>query len=263
MDCIDARTHLVGLLRGRLARPEQDALHAHLSGCERCQSTEATERALDDLLDRELPRRHAPGSLRRRLEGMAQDAATGDVDPLPRRRWRVRPALPAVAAAVALAVVGALAVWRDSSNREARAAVVAEAVGDHLRVLADARGLELVSSESHQVKPWFEGRIDFAPDVPVPEVPELRLRGGGVGYFLDRKAAVVGYTLRRHAVTLLAFPPDGIPLVEGGARVTTTALRGFRVATWRGSGVGYALVSDVGPDDFEALAAAFAGRTTR
>ncbi len=78
MDCIDARTDLVGLLRGRLARPEQDALHAHLSGCEPCRQMEATERALDDLLDRELPRRQAPASLRQRLEGMA-------------RRWRRGP----------------------------------------------------------------------------------------------------------------------------------------------------------------------------
>jgi anti-sigma factor RsiW len=201
MDCIDARTHLVGLLRGRLARTEQDALHSHLSGCE-------------------------------------------------------------LAAALTVGVVGVLA-WRVSSDREARAAVVAEAVSDHLRVLADPRGLELVSSESHQVKPWFEGRIDFAPEVPLPEVPELRLRGGGVGYFLDRKAAVVAYTLRRHAVTLLAFRPDGLPLLEAGSPLTTTALRGFRVATWRGSGVGYALVSDVAPEEFEALAAAFASRTSR
>lgn len=73
----------------------------------------------------------------------------------------------------------------------------------------------------------------------------------------------MGYPLRRHAVTLLAFPPDGVPLVEAGAPVTTTALRGFSVATWRGSGIGYALVSDVGPDDFEALAPAFVNRTTR
>jgi anti-sigma factor RsiW len=261
MDCIDARTHLVGLLRGRVARPEQDALQAHLSVCEPCRQMEAAERALDDLLDRELPRRQAPATLRQRLEGMAA-GGEDHVLPLPLRGWRARRAVPALAAALAVGVVGVLA-WRASSDRAARAAVVADAVGDHLRVLADARGLELASSESHQVKPWFEGRLDFAPEVPVPEVAELRLRGGGVGYFLDRKAAVVAYTLRRHAVTLLAFQPDGLPLLEAGSPVATTALRGFRVATWRGSGIGYALVSDIGPEEFHALAAAFAARTAR
>ncbi len=64
-------------------------------------------------------------------------------------------------------------------------------------------------------------------------------------------------------MTLLAFRPDGLPLLEAGSPLATTALRGFRVATWRGSGVGYALVSDVGPEEFEALAAAFASRTSR
>jgi len=269
MDCMDARTHLVGHLRGRLPPGDRERVESHLASCESCRRVEGAERSLDDLLERELPRHRASAALSARLEHMA--SATPRESPAPAlqargRSWRLAPV--ALVAAMALAVMGLLVARQPSRAEVARAAVVSEALGDHLRVLADERGLVLASSESHQVKPWFQGRLDFAPVVPVPEIADLRLRGGAVGYFLDRKAAVVGYTLRRHAVTLLAFRPDGLPLSEsgpsgGGGRPLATSSRGFRVATWQAGGIGYALVSDVAPEELDALATAFVPLTAR
>lgn len=266
MDCLDANAQLVGLLRGRLPPDEQEALRSHLSACGQCRREESAERALDDLLDRALPRLELPSGLEARLEHLAQAHPAARSEPAPTVRW-ARFAAP-VLAAVAVAVLLVLAVRPSPREQVARAALVSEAVSDHLRALADERGPVLASSESHQVKPWFEGRLDFAPIVPAPDVADLRLRGGSVGYFLDRKAAVVDYTLRRHAVTLLAFRPDGLPLSEpggpgSGGRVGVTSLRGFHVATWRAGDVGYALVSDVPAEEVGALASTFAALTAR
>jgi anti-sigma factor RsiW len=269
MDCAQARLVVLDHLRGRLPSPEQQALVAHLSGCVPCGRLEASEQALDDALRAGLPLHRAPERLVARLAEMAR-TATGDRSdtlPGPRRHW-TRFASPALAAALAMVVAGLVVHQQATVDRAARTAITSEAVNDHLRMLASERGPDLVSGENHVVKPWFEGRVDFAPVVPIPEVADLHLRGGSVGYFLDRKAAVVGYGLRRHAVTLLVFRASGLGLPEvrapdGGSRVDASTERGFRVATWRVADVGYALVSDVPAQELDALAATFASLTAR
>jgi anti-sigma factor RsiW len=267
MDCTDARDFLIDLRRGRLPTPAEGALRTHLAGCATCTQLELAEASLDGLLERTLPRRVAPADLKARLARMAEGDGRGDRTPPPARdRWS-RFLAPVLAAGLAVAVVG-LVLDRRSSQYDVARTVASEAVSNHLRALASARGFELESGDGHEVKPWFEGRLDFAPVIPAPEVADLRLRGGSVGYFLDRKAAVVGYSLRRHSVTLLAFRPDGLGLPsarrpDGNALPRGSSLRGFRVATWREADIGYALVSDTSPGELDALAATFASSTAR
>lgn len=97
---------------------------------------------------------------------------------------------------------------------------------------------------------------------------ELRLQGGALGVFLDRKAAVVSYALRRHRVTLLVFPAAGTtwPAADrsvGGVAARATSLRGFNVVLWRHGELGYGLVSDVNAEDLGSLAAQLAPDTAR
>lgn len=63
--------------------------------------------------------------------------------------------------------------------------MVAEAVNDHLRVLYSERPLEVESSNRHVVKPWFKGKVDFAPDFAFDGDADFPLQGGSVGYFVD------------------------------------------------------------------------------
>src|SRR5512146_693847 len=125
-------------------------------------------------------------------------------------RW-ARYVAPAMAAALAIGVAGTL-VQRSSRQDGALASLTGEAVNDHLRVLASQHPVDVESGGRHQVKPWFEGKLDFAPEVPSLDGTELRLRGGALGYVFDRKAAVLVYGLRQHVVTLLVFRPDGLAL---------------------------------------------------
>jgi anti-sigma factor RsiW len=267
MDCHRALSLIVDARRGRLPSPELEELRSHLSGCDACARADAAEGALDDLLERELPRRGASAGLLARLEHMVEmRPRTEESRGSPTERRWPRFLVPTLAACLAIALAGVLLERSGTRADQARAAFDSEAVSDHLRSLAGERGPEIASSANHEVKPWFQGRIDFSPAVPVPDAAELRLRGGSVGYFLDRRSAVVSYTLRRHAVTLLAFRPDGLALPEargpdGRISVRTASSRGFRVASWRVGDVGYALVSDVAPAELNDLAAAFASAT--
>jgi anti-sigma factor RsiW len=163
-----------------------------------------------------------------------------------------------VGAAAALLVV--FAWWR------ARPAdtMVAEAVNDHLRVLYSERPIE-VEPGIHQVKPWFEGRLDFAPVVPFAGDDEFPLQGGAVAWFIDRKAATFVFKRRLHLVTLFVFRADGLPWPAvtpehvGAAPAVASDSRGFHVLLWRSGDLGYALVSDVDAHDLALLGGKIAG----
>ena len=136
--------------------------------------------------------------------------------------------------------------------------MVTEAVNDHLRLLASARPLDIESGGIHQVKPWFEGRLDFAPVVSFQGDADFPLRGGAVGYYLDRKAAVFVFT---------PAPPDDTPGVPrrrapvgpsrarpiGRVQAQVATSRGFNAIMWREGELGYALVSDTDLPDLVKL----------
>jgi anti-sigma factor RsiW len=144
-------------------------------------------------------------------------------------------------------------------------AMVTEAVNDHVRLLQSQHPFEIESSGIHQVIPWFSGRLDFAPTVRFPGDADFPLRGGAVGYFVDRKAATLVYGRRLHTISVFVFRADGLPWPRGGLEklgrleVRRTASRGFNVLLWRDGELGFALVSDVDPRDLSLLASRLAG----
>ncbi|MFL5262278.1 MAG: anti-sigma factor family protein [Anaeromyxobacteraceae bacterium] len=264
MTCDDAHQHLHDDARGRADPAVHAELAAHVGGCAACQRAREAELALDELLEHRLPRYTAPLALKRRL-GLrlgTPDAAR----PAPARFSRVL--APALAASVAL-VAGGAYLQRGATERAGLATLTSEVVNDHLRVLASQHPLDIESGGNHQVKPWFEGKLDFAPVVPAPEGSELRLRGGSVGYVFDRKAAVLVYALRLHVVTLFAFRAEGLPWPGRGTRQLgpvdgrETSSRGFNVALWRDGDLGYVLVSDVNAKELGEVAEKLAAATVQ
>jgi anti-sigma factor RsiW len=115
--------------------------------------------------------------------------------------------------------------------------------------------VEVESSDMHRVKPWFEGRLDFAPTSFAGD-DQFPLEGASVGYFVDRKAAVFVYRARLHVVTLFVMRAEGLswPASAGGPPTGVQTDRGFHAILWRHADLGYALVSDVNEDDLRKLA---------
>lgn len=246
MICAEARALALDRTCRALPAALERELELHLEGCEGCARAASAERALTELLDARLPRGPAPEALVHRIAGLgpARDA------PAVRRRaagW----GLAALAGAAAAALV-AIGSWSTTRTGGQRATLAADAVSDHLRSLIAQRPLEVESGGVHQVKPWFEGRLDFAPQVPDLSGSGLTLRGGAVGYLHDRRVASLRYQLRAHLVTLLVFRAEGLPLATT-PRVAADA-RGFQAAVWRSGTLGYALVADVDPRELRRVA---------
>ncbi len=250
MKCREARD-LVLERQGRpLPAGTGAVLDAHLAICPACSRVDRAERALTDVLAARLPRGRAPASLVQRVGQLASRPATTSSGSRRRSgRWAwIGGGIAAGAFLVAIGIAtGRLLGTRGASTLEA------EAVNDHLRVLVAQHPLEIEGGGTHQVKPWFEGKLDFSPVVPDLGGAGVVLRGGAVGYFHDRRAALVQYQLRAHLVTLVIFQSDGLPLA--GSPHVTKGDRGFHVALWRTGALGYALVADVDPAELERVAA--------
>lgn len=242
LPCETARPLLLDYQRGRLAGPLHEAVHGHLEGCADCAREELAERALTDALERWLPQHAAPAGLKRRLAAAHAGAA-----PLaaPARRFRLA-WLPALAAALLVMAVALPRVWELARpDGDARgAAMTLEAVNDHLRLLE--RGPAVESGGIHQVKPWFAGKLDFAPVVSFEGDADFPLLGGAVERFLDRKAAALVYGRRLHRISLLVVRADGLPWPTAPQ---ADSVRGFNLLVWRRGDLGYVLVSDVDARD--------------
>ena len=240
MDCSRARELNLDGLRGRLASGPAAELREHLSSCASCRDHAEAERVLSEVLDARLPQHAAPLALKRRLAARWPTATR--TDPAPRRVWRSARAAAgamAAAAAVALVVVGATAFF--VQQRSQLRQLESEAVNDHLRMLGGAP-LAQVAGGLHEVKPWFGGKLDFAPAVRFAGNSDFPLQGGAVEPFLDRRAAVFVYKRRLHTVSLFVMHGDGL---EFPTSLRTRIVRGFSVALWSADGQGYALVSDL------------------
>jgi anti-sigma factor RsiW len=255
MTCEETRDRLLDAQRARLAPETRAALQTHLQTCAACAHEEAAEALLSEALESRLPQHAAPVALKRRLA--AEWPGAPAAAPSPSRRW-ARYLVPAAAVAAVL-LIGVPLAYQPAAER-ASARMVTEAVNDHLRILSSQHPLDIESGGIHQVKPWFEGRLDFAPVVRFDGDQDFPLRGGAVGYYLDRKAAVFVFNRRRHTISLFVFRADGLPWSTrglrrvGGVDAHVTTSRGFNSVLWRDGELGYALVSDVDPVELARLA---------
>jgi anti-sigma factor RsiW len=247
-ECESNREHLLAAARGQLAEPERARFERHLETCAECRKILERERALDQALAKR-PTYALPNALRAQL--------TAGVTPKkqPKQSFARRAALFAPSLAAALLAVFLVQKWV-SPNQE----LVGEAVNDHLRVLYAEHPIEIESGGIHQVKPWFTGRLDFAPAVTFSGDDEFPMQGGAIALFFDRKAASFIFKHKLHTITLFVFRNEGLswPLRNNSSVGTlpssSSHLRGFNTLLWRDADLGYALVSDVDPSELQRLA---------
>jgi len=173
---------------------------------------------------------------------------------------------PIVAAVVVmLGLLGAVIYgsgWQPPGALHGR--VVQEAVQDLQGFIADRRPLDLASSDPAALRSWFEGKVDFAPPLPVVAA-EADLIGGRLCGFLQRRIAAYLYRADDQLVALYVMPADGLAL-PAGATVTLAGraalireLRGFASVFWQEGDLAYVLVSGLPQTRLIGIADALAG----
>jgi len=241
MACDAWRGRLDAYLDGDLASAEARDVSVHLRGCAICAA---------DALDR-LQMKRSVAVAGKRYEPSAQFRAKvmKQVAAKPRRGtgwgWRivVVPALTVLIVSVAVS----LYVQRDSARRQR---VYSELADLHVAALASATPVDVVSTDRHTVKPWFQGRIPFSFNLPELQGTEFTLLGGRVTYLEQTPGAQLIYQLRKHEISVFIFQDRGPETAASSGPMHAVS---FNVQNWTQNGLRYFVVGDVSANDIEAL----------
>jgi anti-sigma factor RsiW len=209
-----------------------------------------------------LPREPAPPRLRNAVLAIAAPGPATSVLPLPGRSRQMTGLLSrrsgfAMAASLVLGVALGSSLTYVLSGRVGRedpsTAALDAAVAGHLRGLVSASPFDVASSDRHTVKPWFAGKVSFAPQVVDLAENGFALDGGRIDVIAGRTAATLVFRHDKHIVSLSEmFDPSGTFKAPSRA-----AHDGFATVHWSADGIAYWAVSDAAPDELAAFAAAF------
>ncbi|MDG0026297.1 zf-HC2 domain-containing protein [Trinickia sp. Y13] len=138
--------------------------------------------------------------------------------------------------------------------------LVDDLVASHVRAQLSGHDIDVVSSDQHTVKPWFNGRLDYAPPVEDLAASGFALTGGRLDYVDHRRVAVLVYRYRKHVIDVYVMPEQG----DGAAPAPSASTSdGYALASWRAGGMIWWAVSDAEPAVLAQLHAALTERLQR
>src|SRR5262249_30712045 len=217
----------------------------HLQSCADCRGTEKAIRELRSALASAATAYRAPASLRRKVRAALRREAKST-------RQAFSPWLMfATGAAFAAAIFGFALFQTTRAGRTN--AIVDQVVANHVRSLLAAQLVDVVSSDQHTVKPWFDGKIDFAPEVRDLSANGLPLVGGRLDYLGDKTVVALVYQRNKHPINLFITPA---PTNRSTSTVVTTR-RGYNVLAWANKGMKYWAVSDLNQAELREFAQLF------
>jgi anti-sigma factor RsiW len=217
----------------------------HLISCSECVAALEANESLRSSLQRVALYERAPLALREKVQMQLGVPARSSVTPIRNPApWRWL----AVAATFLLAVFlgwRLVPVLRGSQGETALASAIVDA---HLRSLQPGHLEDVQSTDQHTVKPWFDGKLDFAPPVHDFANEGFPLQGGRLDVVHGRSVAVLVYARRKHLINVFVWPT-----AESDSESLSGSQLGYHWIDWRKSGMEMCAVSDVNPDDLAGL----------
>jgi len=234
---------LTAFVDGELSHGEAQAIQQHLSDCHAC-----TLRVLSDTQLKAATARASqrfvppPAALQRLASQLAPQETTRSSRRLSSYSWAW-----AAAAAVFILAVWLLG-WRQMKQTNN---LTAELLDQHLAVLSTGAVPEVISSDRHTVKPWFQGKLPFSFNLPETLPPDTTLKGGDLTFLDGQPAALLLFTIQKHQVSVFVTQQPGIsvlrlPANQSGFAIKSASTRDLRVTA----------ISDVNPAELERLVAA-------
>jgi len=251
MSCESWQTRVEAYVDAELSPLEMDSFRAHAAGCTECASTTLALIEAKGALRRAGHLYAASPELRARIAaatGAQASEATTTREPrkaaiLSWPKW-------ALAAAALVLLAAGLFFY---AARTQRPSSLAEFADLHVADLAGSNPVEVVSTDRHTVKPWFQGRIPFTFDLPDLQGSPFTLTGGRVAYFHQEPGAQLIFTYQRHMISAFIFrDTPQLTISESAFSDRSTS---FNLQTWTKDGLRYVLVSDVNAATLQQLAA--------
>ena len=249
MVCESWKAKLDTYLDGELPSEEMRAFDVHVHNCPSC-SADALTRVQMKRTIQVAGKRFTPSAeFRRRMQ---QSIAAK-----PQRRrfgfaWMMATAVIAI-----LAVVGLTATYNER-QRVHTEQVYSEVADLHVATLASSSPVDVISTDRHTVKPWFQGKIPFAFDLPELQNSEFSLLGGRMAYLDQTPGAHLIYDVRKHHISVFVFQERSLRL-PGRLNENSFAPKNvsFNMETWSQGGLRYFVIGDASAADIDSLAKLF------
>ena len=243
--CANREMALHALLDDELDALGTVALEDHLRGCPACRDELDRLERLRAILSEPQLRHSAPAQLRERIMDTLPSPRVPAATRAPNwRAWSGGALAGAMAASLALLV---------GVPQLSEPGVADQLVDGHIRSLQSAHLIDVATSDRHVVKPWFNGRIDFAPQVVDLKPDGFPLVGGRLDVIDQKTVAVLVYRRRLHSINLFIRPAPSLasPL---GQKLRHDS---YNLVRWTSGGLEFWAVSDLGPDELEQFQKAF------
>lgn len=240
MNCTELRPLFQAYIDNELDLMRSLEVERHLAECAKCATARNSLLALRSALQQNGLAYSAPASLYHKVRRIGTPSRDEVNTPL-RATW-----LPWVGFGVAVAAALLLLVRPTGMNDQD--VLLNEAVNSHVRSLMANHLMDVASTDQHTVKPWFNGKIDFAPDVKDFASQGFPLVGGRLDYLDGRTVAALIYHRNKHVINVFVWPATGTEPAG------TESLRGYAVINREANGLHYCLVSDLNAEELSDLA---------
>jgi anti-sigma factor RsiW len=240
MDCSEVRDLLTAFCDDELPFDERRAVGDHLAHCTECAQALAQMATLSERV-RAVGTHVMPDGLESRVTAsLGRDGVRPVLS-----RQNVRTA----ASHLAAAALGALILYGATMQRDGSDRAVSDAMAAHARALISEQVVQVASSDSHTVRPWFAGRVPFSPPVKDLESSDFPLLGGRLDYLQGRPAAVTVYGRRKHVVNVFSQPAEASSIP---ARLDVSR-NGYAIMSWRDGDFANLAISDLNAAELRAL----------
>lgn len=245
MTCDEAEVLLHALLDDELDAGHAHEVEAHVMTCARCAAKLRDYRGMRVAMAANDPHYAAPADLRRKLDAALPKVAAVS----PTRRAMMQGFL--LGGGVSAIAASSIAVIVLQNNRDQR--LLGDVVSAHLRSLQAEHLTDVMSSDRHTVKPWFNGRLDVAPPVIDLTAQGFTLLGGRLDHIDGKPVAAIVYRRRIHVVNLFVRQAVGGERFEAG----NETVQGFNIRRWTEQGLSLIAISDINADELQEFSSKF------
>jgi anti-sigma factor RsiW len=244
MTCKETKTLLNAYVDGELDSAGSLAVESHVQGCASCLGEVEMLHGLSSAIENGSLRFEPPAHLKRRLRGAIRAANPQARSSLFYWSW----ASALASAVLAIALTWTLTTHWVGSSQEAQ--LVNDLVSSHVRSMMANHVTDVASSDSHTVKPWFSGKLDYSPPAKDLTGQGFRLIGGRLDYLDNRPVAALVYQRSQHFINLFVWPSNG----TATGKEEQLARQGYNLIHWNEAGMTYWLVSELNLPELEECA---------
>lgn len=241
---------------GELSDTDRAAVEKHFEVCAHCANERFEIEQMKNTLHYEFAY-SSPYGLEEDIKNKIAQSAKPEAESVEEKnpfswRWLNYIIPPFVTAVAAVLIVLALV-----PNFQQEVNMEEEIVSAHVRSLIEDNLIHIASSDTQEVKPWFNGRVDFVAKAKDLSSEGFNLKGGRLDYLNQRNAASIVYQVRSHDINLFIFPTNEDDLDTP----LTFQNKGYNIVKWVNNGLEYCAISDLNLPELKKFAELFRGKS--